>query len=302
MPFFSIILPTYNRAHFLPKAIESVLKQTFEDWELIIVDDGSTDNTKEVVAKYNDSRIRYFFQENQERSAARNNGIDQAQGEYICFLDSDDYYLPEKLSNFKIAIEQSTNDPNTLFYDGLIFETDEVRTEAILPMKNDTDTFHEFLLQNPIFSQQVCAPRLFFQKHKYNAQLRIGEDAELWLRMVSDVKFQGVESYQTVVLEHEDRSVNLKKYNAAKEQLKQLELIFSLYPNEKISAPIRQQLLSNCYFNSAKHFMMNNKKRRAIKKVLKSLFFDPRNIQFRHRIFTLYKLLTLRIPQEYKIE
>ena len=298
-PFFSIILPTYNRAHFLPKAIESVLKQTFEDWELIIVDDGSTDNTKEVVAKYQDSRIRYFFQENQERSAARNNGIDQAQGEYVCFLDSDDYYLTEKLSNFKIAIEQSTNDPNTLFYDGLIFETDEVRTEAILPMKNDTETFHEFLLQNPIFSQQVCAPRLFFQKHKYNPQLRIGEDVELWLRMASNVKFQDVLSYQTVVLEHEDRSVNLKKYNAAKEQLKQLDLIFNIYSNEQISDKMRKKMRSNCYFNSAKHFIMNGSKWKAMIEIVKSIFSDFQNNQVKHRIYCLSILLIGKIPPEY---
>ena len=86
---FSIIIPTYNRAAFLPKAIESVLAQTYTDWELIVVDDGSTDNTREVVAQYNDERIIYIYQENAERSAARNNGISQAKGDFICFMDSD---------------------------------------------------------------------------------------------------------------------------------------------------------------------------------------------------------------------
>lgn len=67
---FSIIIPTYNRAAFLPKAIESVLAQTYTDWELIIVDDGSTDNTKEVISQYSDGRIIYIYQQNAERSAA----------------------------------------------------------------------------------------------------------------------------------------------------------------------------------------------------------------------------------------
>ena len=97
--FFSIIIPTYNRSGFLSKAIESIIVQRCEDWELIIVDDGSTDDTKKTVQEFleKDSRIRYIFQENQERSAARNNGIKHANGDWICFLDSDDVYLTNHL-------------------------------------------------------------------------------------------------------------------------------------------------------------------------------------------------------------
>ena len=75
-------------------AVDSVLNQTYKDWELIVVDDGSTDNTKEIVEEFVkiDKRIKYIFQENKERSAARNNGIKKAKGDWICFLDSDDIY------------------------------------------------------------------------------------------------------------------------------------------------------------------------------------------------------------------
>ncbi|MEZ4909289.1 MAG: glycosyltransferase family A protein [Saprospiraceae bacterium] len=97
MSFFSIIIPTFNRAHIIHRPIDSIIAQTFTDWELIIVDDGSTDNTKDIVDSYNDERIRYIWQENQERSAARNHGIKLAQGEWICFQDSDDEYLPDHL-------------------------------------------------------------------------------------------------------------------------------------------------------------------------------------------------------------
>ncbi|MBK8348621.1 MAG: glycosyltransferase family 2 protein [Saprospiraceae bacterium] len=97
MPFFSIIIPTYNRAHTIRRPVDSIIAQTFTDWELIIVDDGSTDDTKEIVESYKDPRIRYVWQENQERSAARNHGISLAKGEWICFQDSDDKYLPEHL-------------------------------------------------------------------------------------------------------------------------------------------------------------------------------------------------------------
>ena len=94
---FTIIIPTYNRAAFLPNAIESVLAQTYTNWELIVVDDGSTDNTKDVVSQYSDSRIIYIYQQNAERSAARNNGIAHAKGDYVCFLDSDNVMLPNRL-------------------------------------------------------------------------------------------------------------------------------------------------------------------------------------------------------------
>lgn len=96
-PLFSIIVPTYNRAHTIQKAIDSVIYQTYTNWELIIVDDGSTDETRKLVGDYSDKRIRYVWQENEERSAARNHGIRLALGDWICFLDSDDAYLPEHL-------------------------------------------------------------------------------------------------------------------------------------------------------------------------------------------------------------
>ena len=97
-PTVSVIIPTYNRAHLVGRAICSVLNQTFQDFEIIVVDDGSTDNTEEVVKSFNDPRIRYIrHEQNRGGSAARNTGIRAARGEYIAFLDSDDEWLPEKL-------------------------------------------------------------------------------------------------------------------------------------------------------------------------------------------------------------
>lgn len=109
-------MPTYNRSAFIKKAIQSVINQTYSNWELIIIDDGSTDNTKEVIKPYlNDQRIIYMYQQNQERSAARNNGVKVANGEYICFLDSDDYYLPNHLEIFYKEIVNTKNNKKTIF-------------------------------------------------------------------------------------------------------------------------------------------------------------------------------------------
>lgn len=97
-PVVSVIIPTHNRAHVIGRAIESVLHQSYPHFEIVVVDDGSTDETKAVVANYSDPRVVYLWQENQERSAARNHGIAASRGRYIAFLDSDDWFLPDKLA------------------------------------------------------------------------------------------------------------------------------------------------------------------------------------------------------------
>ena len=101
-------------------AIESVTSQTRKDWELVIVDDGSTDNTKYLVEKYlkKDDRVKYFFQENQERSAARNNGIKKAKGDWICFLDSDDFFHKSHLEEFYNLIRKN-NGNKGIYFSGL---------------------------------------------------------------------------------------------------------------------------------------------------------------------------------------
>jgi len=96
MPLVSVIIPTYQHAHFLNATIESVLNQTFTNFELIVVDDGSTDSTKDVCTAYGD-KVIYIYQENSGQASARNTGIKKSKGEFISFLDSDDEWLPVKL-------------------------------------------------------------------------------------------------------------------------------------------------------------------------------------------------------------
>ena len=107
MPETSVIIPTYNRADVLSRAIESVLEQSYQDFELIIVDDGSTDGTESVVHQYDDDRLIYITQSNAGANAARNRGIKAATGEYIAFLDSDDEFLPLKLARCVNVLSQA---------------------------------------------------------------------------------------------------------------------------------------------------------------------------------------------------
>lgn len=97
-PFFSVVIPLYNRRDRITTAVRSVLSQSFPDFEVIVIDDGSTDNPEEVLHTFHDVRLVVIRQDNQGGSAARNAGIDRAQGQYIAFLDSDDTFLPDKLA------------------------------------------------------------------------------------------------------------------------------------------------------------------------------------------------------------
>src|SRR3989338_3266861 len=94
-PLLSVIIPTFNRAFYILTVLESVLKQTYRNMEVLVVDDGSKDSTKEVLAPYL-HKIQYIYQDNRGNAAARNAGLKQAKGKYVAFLDSDDYWAQEK--------------------------------------------------------------------------------------------------------------------------------------------------------------------------------------------------------------
>ncbi len=111
MPKISVVLPVFNGAQFIGNAIQSVLKQSVRDFEVIVVDDGSTDGTEKVVRQYSDG-IRYHFQGNQGAGVARNIGVSLAQGEWIAFLDADDTWYPDKL---KIQLDFANKIPFTIY-------------------------------------------------------------------------------------------------------------------------------------------------------------------------------------------
>ena len=291
-PYFSIIIPTYNRAHLIEIAVKSVLNQTFSDWELIIVDDGSTDNTKEVISEFSssDKRIKYFYQENQERSIARNNGIEQSSGQYICFLDSDDYFLSKKLEKLHNFIKGSTQNDG-VFYDGLSFLIKDNIVKIPLPTKKESETIHEFLFKNPLGSLQICAPVKVFQEFKFNPSIRIGEDVELWLRIANKFEFIPIDTFNTIALEHDDRSVNLKRYNSAKEHMKQIKFIFKLHDKTKINKQTRKIVLSNCYFSIFKYWLFQRNRKKSIYYLLISIIIKPKTVQLKYKINLLLSLI-----------
>lgn len=171
MPLISVIIPTFNRANLLNKAIQSVLNQNFENWELIIVDDGSEDHTKKLVKSYlSDKRISYYFQKNKGVSAARNYGATNSKGEWLVFLDSDDELEEVALFSFANAISA-----NFHVIVGGIKIISENTINTILP-KNV-----KYLAKIPgIF----CLKKSTFDAVKgYDEALHFGENTELFHRI-----------------------------------------------------------------------------------------------------------------------
>ena len=207
---FSIIIPTYNRAAFLPKAVESVLAQTYTDWELIIVDDGSTDNTHEVVSQYKDERITYIYQENAERSAARNNGIVHAKGEYVCFLDSDDYYLENFLTDLNQTIIDNDNKPY-LYFHNVIAECEGNKRAFAEPLPNGEHNIMKYLFAHlrVVGVCQAAIARDFLLDNLFDVRLSLWEDTHLFFRLLAQYPYKQTNVQGYVVIIHALSTVSI---------------------------------------------------------------------------------------------
>ena len=182
VPRVSVIVPAYNQAQYLGQAIDSVLGQTYGDLELVVVDDGSTDGTADVVRLRLDPRLRYMQQDNQGLSAARNSGIRVASGAWLSFLDADDLFLPEKLS---ALLEIAQAHPGTGLAAGQAIPIDEngQPVGAIFDEGPPART-EDWLLANPLHVGSVILSRRWQETVGwFDVTLRSYEDWDFWLRL-----------------------------------------------------------------------------------------------------------------------
>lgn len=196
MPTVSIILPTYNRAHLLSRAIQSVLDQTYQDFELIIVDDGSTDNTEEIVKSFNDERIKYIWQgENKGVSAARNTGIKMAKGKYIAFQDSDDEWMPEKLEKQVRAFEAALPEVGIVYTGFFTVINDKKRyITSIGVTLEEGDIFSTLLKGNFIGAPTILIKRECFERvGMFDDLFPPMEDWKLLLKMSRHYQFKCID-------------------------------------------------------------------------------------------------------------
>lgn len=196
--FFSIIIPTYNRAHFLKIAVNSVLSQTFSDYELIIIDDGSNDKTGDAIEKIKDKRIKYIYQSHQGVVKARNKGVIEAKGDFICFLDSDDRFRPQKL--------EVTHDYIKKYPEYKIFHTEEIwyRKGGFLPQKSYHKKPSGFVFKESAklccigMSTAVIKKEIFKKAGFFDEALPVCEDYDFWLRVTSKFPVFLIPEYLTI--------------------------------------------------------------------------------------------------------
>jgi glycosyltransferase involved in cell wall biosynthesis len=207
-PVFSIIIPSFNRGDLLPRALNSVLSQTFQDFEIIIVDDGSTDNTRIVVESMakGESRIQYFYKRNEERSIARNFGIEMSRGTYINFLDSDDHQYKNHLET-ALQLLKTNNWPEV---GHLGYEFVDRGGRATLRMdrfdsNSASGLIHENSFHgNAIFIRRDIASMVKFISHP---AAFLSEDWCVWLRLAARYKIHFDNTITSAIVEHDGRSL-----------------------------------------------------------------------------------------------
>ncbi|HEY3027438.1 MAG TPA: glycosyltransferase [Pyrinomonadaceae bacterium] len=291
-PFFSIVTPTYNRAHLIGKTIESVLAQEDQDFEMIVVDDGSEDNTEEVVRAVGDDRVRYYKKGNAERGAARNYGAIRAQGRYVNFLDSDDLLYSNHLAAARRLIE-GQGEPEILH---LGFEKRAIEGKLLYCIDSLKGRLNELLLRgnllscNGVFLRKDVALAFPFNEDR---RLSGSEDWELWLRLASRYQIHYSNEVTSVIVNHEARSV-LAGNEAALLNCMNLTLKYLFEDPVFVEKYGRyRKLLENEFLSyTALHLAQGGKPRRACRYLKDSILIQPSSI-FSRRFLAVVRFIIL---------
>jgi glycosyltransferase involved in cell wall biosynthesis len=202
----SVIIPTHNRPGFLAGAIASVLRQTFTDYEIIVVDDGSTDNTREVVEGIGSPKVRYVHQKNAGVGAARNNGITLARGRYIAFVDDDDEILPDTLASGVEILEKHPEYAMTYGELGFIDPRgNPARGYATIGVKSGY-LFREFVLRsiNPPILTWLVRRSVFEEIGGFDSRFVKSEDYDMILRITGRYRLYGIPRVLGLTRVHDD--------------------------------------------------------------------------------------------------
>jgi GalNAc5-diNAcBac-PP-undecaprenol beta-1,3-glucosyltransferase len=207
--FFSVIVPIYNRRHLIKPVIDSVLKQSYTDFELLLVDDGSTDNAGEFISgQYSDQRIKYFYKKNEERAAARNFGLDKASGNYGVFLDSDDLMESNYLSTLVDIIKSHPDQGMIATKYNFIFPNGDQAPSPMQPLKESFYDFNFFLKGN-VLGCNICLKLFEFNYKRFPPERELAA-MEDWLFLLLNTRLQPIFIKDIVCVhmqQHEGRSM-----------------------------------------------------------------------------------------------
>lgn len=265
LSFFSIIIPTYNRAHLIARTLATVQAQTLETFEVLIVDDGSRDNTAEVVQPFlADARFQYLPKENAERGAARNYGLDRARGEYAVFLDSDDLFHPEHLATLYAAITTQQSRPNFIATKYDFDRNGQRRSSDVVPLPAGPLGFATFLQGNAL-ACNVCVrrenPALFrFEEDRRFAAI------EDWMFMLQNTQHgdavQLVDALTLTMNDHDQRSMRADNQNL----IRRMELAGQwMRQHLALTAGQRRRLMGRLYYLCSIHAHIDGYQKQAMR-------------------------------------
>jgi glycosyltransferase involved in cell wall biosynthesis len=274
-PLVSVILTTYNRAHIVSKSLQSVLTQTYRNFEAIVIDDNSTDNTKEIITNIacKDSRVKYFRNnENKGPAGARNVGINLAKGEFIAFADDDDEWFPNKLEK-QVNLLQTLPENFAVVYSGFykIIGTEK----TYIPPKNIYPK-EGSILSSLLKGNFVGTPSILVRKSAlldvglFDEKLLMFEDWELVIRLSKKYQFKLIDEPLFISYDSPN-SVNKQKgviFAHTVEYI--LEKHFADFEKDK-------EALSNWYFEVGRHYILNNQKKLGLKYLKLALKNEPYN-------------------------
>jgi len=232
-PLVSIVTPTKNRGKYIKRAIESVLNQTFKNIELIIVDGGSTDNTKEVVKSYlTDPRIRYIYKEDRHATEGLNNGIEISEGKYISILDSDDFWCNSRKLEKQVQFLEDHPDYVLIGGGAIAIDEDGKELYRVLPPERDEE-IRKVMLFDCVFQHGTIMFRkdVLEKVGGYDEKMTFSWDWDLWLRMGKFGKFYNFQEYFLYYLIRRETKTKYIRQQNAKFSLKLKWKYRNGYPN-----------------------------------------------------------------------
>lgn len=292
-PDVSVVIPVYNRESTIKKALRSVLNQTFEDFEVIVVDDGSIDNTQQVVSSIYDPRIKYIRNEkNRGAPVARNRGIKYSRGKYVALLDSDDWWLPEKIEK-QVKILDNESKKTGVVYTDLIYKNEDKSKYKILKKGiKKHNIYHELLKRNIVGScSSVMIRKLCFEDVGYfDINLPSFQDMDMWIRLAKVYDFYYLDEPLVVICKHKKNRIT----KSASTRERGIEIFFGKYKEEMGETNYRKQKA----FQMSKVgylYYLNDERLKAREKIIESMEYMP----FSCRNF-IYYIITFIKPELYK--
>jgi len=274
----SIIIPTYNMAKYLPNAIDSVLAQTYKNYEIIVIDDGSTDNTRIILNKYKD-KIKYVYQKNKGLACARNTGLKYSTGRYIALLDADDLWLPNRLSEEVPILD---NNPKIGLVHANAIDIDEEGNTLGLTTQSPRLRKKNMALNLLLRKEHILCLTVLFRKDclKYvgmfdeNLTWLGVEDRDLWVRIAQHFRIEYIDKPLAL---HRIRSDAMSR-NIENMMKARYYVVDKYNPRSSCLSFMRRQMLSAIHFEVADGLSWRGEPRKSLKQYWKALKFYPFNI------------------------